>query len=623
VTFSHLWVGRDIEVIANRPFLTCLASVALFGAWVAGAESHQALEVARVDSEHSSAFLQVVAVDGRPQLAVVFEGTDDLHYYARSETAPAPQFNLRIRPSAEGLDFGEPAFPPWRMFHDVGLDTEVEVYVGDFQVLVPLSPVPDGPIRVDVRLTGMACTSQLCLPPFDKTLSARVDFSAATVEPLAAAEPSNGPQATQTVSPAPEPAAGDRSAERQAVLPYGTVVYYLLAILAGVSINLMPCVLPVIPLILMRLIDQSKRSDGSRLATGLAFCVGVVLFFAAFALVSAVINLTTGAVLDLNSLFRYPSAVIVLFLAIVLFGLAMLDVVTISLPSALASQQGSGSGLLGTGGMGFFAGVLSTPCSGALLGFVLVWAQTQPLAVSSTAIILMGVGMALPYAVIVSVPSLLERVPKPGTWMEIFKKSTGFLLFFIAAKLTLAALPKDRLLNVLTYGIVFSFCAWMWGAWVGFATPAGKRRLVRSVALLIAVGAAVWLLPAGGPPEGASIDWQSYDRQAVSRATSQGQSVLLKFTADWCTNCKIVERRVYHDPDVIERIERKNVLPIMADTTLIDYPATRDFQQIYGEAGNVPVTIVVLPNAEVRKLRGIFDKQELIDLLDELPEGPK
>lgn len=611
----------------NGQILTCVIWLALSGAAVFGAEGQTAIELARVDDEHSRVFLQLVTVDGQAHLAVAFTGTDDLHYYARSETAPAPQFNLRVRPSAEGVAFGEPIFPAWKMFYDVGLEKQVEVFVGDFQVLIPLASVPAEAVRVHVQITGMACTSQLCLPPFEKTLTALVDFSAATVQQLTEGKPSESPQPAQTVSPAPGPIAAppatQKAAERQAVLPYSTAVYYLLAIVAGVSINLMPCVLPVIPLILMRLIDQSKRAGGNRIAGGLAFCVGVVLFFAAFALVSAVINLSTGAVLDLNSLFRYPSAVIVLFLAIVLFGLVMLDVVTISLPSALASQQGSGSGLLGTAGMGFFAGVLSTPCSGALLGFVLVWAQTQPLLVSSTAIILMGVGMALPYAVIVSVPSLLERVPKPGTWMEIFKKSTGFLLFFIAAKLTLAALPKDRLLNVLTYGIVFSFCAWMWGTWVGFATPVAKRRLVRFVALLIAVGAAVWLLPAGGPPEGASIDWQSYDRDAVSRATSQGRPVLLKFTADWCTNCKIVERRVYHDPDVIGRIERKNVLPIMADTTLIDYPATKDFQQIYGEAGNVPVTIVVLPNAEVRKLRGIFDKQELLDLLDELPEGPR
>ena len=313
----------------------------------------------------------------------------------------------------------------------------------------------------------------------------------------------------------------------------------------------MPCVLPVLPLILLRLVDQSRRPGGRRIAPGLAFCAGVILFFAAFALISAIISLTTGAVLDLNSLFRYPAAVIVLFLAIVFFGLVMLDIVTLSLPSSVAGRQSAASGLAGSVGMGFFAGMLSTPCSGALLGFVLVWAQTQPLLVSSTAIVLMGVGMALPYAIIVLIPSLLDRIPKPGYWMEIFKKSTGFLLFLIAVKLTLAALPKDRLLNVLMYGIVFSYCVWMWGKWVDFSTPALRRTVIRLIAVALAVGAGLWLLPAQRQPAGAALDWKPYDADVVQQAVSQ-QPVLLKFTADWCTNCKVVERRVYEDPEVVQ-----------------------------------------------------------------------
>jgi thiol:disulfide interchange protein len=383
----------------------------------------------------------------------------------------------------------------------------------------------------------------------------------------------------------------------------------------------MPCVLPVLPLIMMRLIGQANHSSRRRIASGLAFCVGVIFFFAAFAFVSAIINVTTGAVLDLNSLFRYPAAVIVLFLAIVFFALAMLDVVTLSLPSSVAAGEGAAYHLAGSAGMGFFAAILSTPCSGALLGFVLVWAQTQPLLVSSTAIVLMGVGMALPYAVVVLVPSLLNRLPRPGYWMDIFKKSTGFLLFFIAVKLTLAALPKDRLLNVLTYGVVFSFCVWMWGKWSGFSTPAPRTWTIRAIALLIAVGAGFWLLPARGQSAQGGPDWQPYDAGLVQEAVAKGRPVLLKFTADWCTNCKVVERRVYHDPQVVKLLQQKIVLPIKADTTLIDYPATRDLNQVYGEAGNVPVTIVILPDGSQTKLRGIFDKQELIKILDGLPEA--
>ncbi len=614
------------EMNAKKHILACAVFVTCLGGAALGATGVETIEMARVESEYSYVQLRVARVDDQPTLAVVFTGTDDLHYYARSETAAAPGSNLKIRPSAEGVTFGEPVFPDWEQFYDLAQEKNVEVYVGNFEILVPVLSKPTEPATLAVQITGMACTSQVCLRPFEKALTARIDFSAGTVEGLAEAEPQI-PEAPQQASAPPAASdANEASVEsdegRQAVLPYSTWVYYLLAIAAGISINIMPCVLPVIPLILMRLIDQSKRPGGNRIASGLAFCVGVILFFAAFALVSAIINLTTGAVLDLNSLFRYPTAVIVLFLAIVFFGLAMLDVITLSLPSSVASRQGTGSGIAGTAGMGFFAGVLSTPCSGALLGFVLVWAQTQPLLVSSTAIVLMGVGMALPYALIVSIPSLLDRIPKPGTWMEIFKKSTGFLLFLIAAKLTLAALPRDRLLNVLMYGIVFSFCVWMWGQWVGFGTPAGKRRLVRGIALAIAVGVGFWLLPAGGPPEDAVIDWQSYDRDVVQTATDQKRPVLLKFTAEWCTNCKVVEKYVYHVPEVAELIAQKNVLPIKADTTSISYPATADFRDIYGEAGNLPVTIVLLPDGTQKKLRGTFDKKDLIQILKTLPGEP-
>jgi thiol:disulfide interchange protein DsbD len=586
-----------------------------------GASVPEATEIVRFEWEESSAHLTPARWEGRPGIAVVFRGTEDLHYYARSETAPAPGMQLKITATSGNLRFDTAVLPEWTLFED-SLGQQIEVYVGDFTTFVPLRgeslPLDQKEIAVTVEITGIACTSSLCLPPFEKTLNTTLNLAQIATWPSvsigapraeAPSEVLAQPPAEQADSPGPKTSS-----------PSSAVPYYLLAVAAGLSINIMPCVLPVLPLILLRLVDQSRTPGGKRIASGLAFCAGVILFFAAFALVSAIVSLTTGAVLDLNSLFRYPAAVIVLFLAIVFFGLAMLDIITLSLPSSVAGRQSNASTLAGSVGMGFFAGVLSTPCSGALLGFVLVWAQTQPLAVSSTAIVLMGAGMALPYAIIILIPSLLERIPKPGYWMEIFKKSTGFLLFLIAVKLTLAALPKDRLVNVLMYGVIFSFCVWMWGKWVDFTTPALRRRIIRLVAVTLAVGSAIWLLPATELAASSRLDWKPYDAQVVQQATAKRQPVLLKFTADWCTNCKVVERRVYEDPEIVAFLQARNVLPIKADTTVIDYPATRDLKALYGEAGNVPVTIVLLPDGTREKLRGIFDKSELIPILANLPE---
>ncbi len=594
--------------------VVCAIGAALLGglgsAVAEATQGADAVEIVRYESQYSRAHVEPARLDDKPGLAVVFEGTKDLHFYASDETAPAPGLKLKVEATSDALRFEPAVFPKWEVFNDAAIG-KIQVYVANFTVFVPIRQESISSAgqkaAVTVQIAGIACTSQLCLPPFEKTVTATINLSDVdSWKPIALDAAGEGPVSN----------VGWQSAS-----PRSTGIYYLLAILAGLSINIMPCVLPVLPLIMMRLIGQADHSSGRRIASGLAFCAGVVFFFAAFAFVSAIINVTTGAVLDLNSLFRYPAAVIVLFLAIVFFALAMLDIVTLSLPSSVATGEGAAYHMAGSAGMGFFAAILSTPCSGALLGFVLVWAQTQPLLVSSTAIFLMGVGMALPYAVVVLVPSLLNRLPRPGYWMDIFKKSTGFLLFFIAVKLTLAALPKDRLLNVLTYGVVFSFCVWMWGKWAGFSTPAPRTWTIRAIALLIAVGAGFWLLPARGQPAGGGPDWRPYDAGLVQEAISKGRPVLLKFTADWCTNCKVVERRVYHDPQVIKLLRQKNVLPIKADTTLIDYPATKDLKQVYGEAGNVPVTVILLPDGSRQKLRGIFDKEELARILNALPEA--
>jgi len=597
---------------------------AIWGSPGWGMNIPEATQIVRFESEESTAHLTPARWEGRPGIAVVFRGTQDLHYYARSETAPAPGMQLKITATSNDLRFDAAVLPEWSLFDDP-LGQQIEVYVGDFIAFVPIReesiPADKSEIPVPVEITGIACTSQLCLPPFEKILDATFNLAEiATWPSISLGTPRTEtlprdffPLYTEQADPGKQTVSAQSSA-----LPY-----YLLAIAAGLSINIMPCVLPVLPLILLRLVDQSRSPGGKRIASGLAFCAGVVLFFAAFALISAIVSLTTGSVLDLNSLFRYPAAVIVLFLAIVFFGLVMLDIVTLSLPSSITGHQSNSSGLAGSVGMGFFAGVLSTPCSGALLGFVLVWAQTQPLGVSSTAIILMGVGMALPYAIIVLIPSLLSRIPKPGYWMEIFKKSTGFLLFLIAVKLTLAALPKDRLMNVLMYGIIFSCCVWMWGKWVDFTTPTLRRRIVRLISVALAVASAVWLLPATQSTASSRLEWEPYDADIVQQAIAKRQPVLLKFTADWCTNCKVVERRVYEDPEIVGLLQSRNVLAIKADTTVIDYPATRDLKLLYGEAGNVPVTIVLLPDGTRKKLRGIFDKSDLIPILANLPETGK
>ncbi len=130
--------------------------------------------------------------------------------------------------------------------------------------------------------------------------------------------------------------------------------------------------------------------------------------------------------------------------------------------------------------------------------------------------------------------------------------------------------------------------------------------------MLIAVSAGLWLLP----QKTDLIEWVDYDRGRIEDAVAHNRPVLIKFTADWCTNCKILEDRVFRDPQVAAALKEANILPVKADTTLADFPAAVDLQQIYGIPGTVPMTILLVPgHAEPIRLPGIYDKRDLFDAI--------
>jgi len=242
--------------------------------------------------------------------------------------------------------------------------------------------------------------------------------------------------------------------------------------------------------------------------------------------------------------------------------------------------------------------------------------------------------MGIPYVILTAIPGLLEKLPKPGKWMDHFKKLVGFVLIAVAVWM-ITVVPQLQRSGVLYFAVVLAFCLWMWGGWVGFGSKLRNKIIVRILAVALAVAAGFYLLTTPAK----LIDWQSYDAQRIETAVKQDRPVLIKFTADWCLSCKAVEQLVYSRKDVAELIKGKDVLAIKADTTVSDYPATRALANTYGEPG-VPVSILLLPprllvedksgGKDVR-WHGKAFANELIEQLKKLPskndygkkEGPK
>ena len=525
-----------------------------------------------VDLQH-----QTVRPNSNSALAIHFELKKDWHFYASAKTAPG-QMHLKIKPSTEKLvTFFDPVFPESRSYFDKSSDTTLEVFSDKFTVFLPfkVDPFQTKPgetivIDINVGIDGAVCSDIQCqLPNFDN-LSTELQISADA-----------SMSAPKFILPDSNPLNKNVS--------YSALFALLLALLAGLSLNIMPCVWPILPIIVMRIIEQAKANKTKSVAMGLTFCFGILLFFACLASANIILQIFYGTVLQWGDQFRNPAFVGAMALLLIVMALFMFGLFAISLPSSISSKS-SGSGFAGANGMGFLAALLSTPCSFAILATAFAWAQAQPLLLATIAIMVIGIGMAIPYAILTSMPGLLKRLPKAGRWMELFKQAIGFVLLAIAVKL-IGALPQAHRIDVLYFSVILAFCIWMWGTWVSYNTKPLQKWLVRIIAVIIVIAGGWTFLPA---PAEDIIDWQKYDAKSIEDALEKQRPVLIKFTADWCLSCQVVEKTVYAKEDIAKLIEEKRVLAIKADTTTKNLPATLALKNIYNEPG-VPVTILFVP----------------------------
>jgi thiol:disulfide interchange protein len=537
-------------------------------------------------------------------IQVIFNLAKDWHFYADEKTAPEGM-SLKITSQGQGVKFAEPVLPASHLYFDKVTGTKLQVYSGNFSIFVPFTTEANSQsTEIKVLIDGVACTQQLCSKA-SYELSKKLEISkTAKMDTPAFVVPA---QSTNVAVPAPK---GSSTTAKHIALP--------LAILAGLLLNVMPCVWPVLPIIVMRLVSQAQKSKAKSVLLGLAFALGIILFFAALAGLNIILKLGFGLVFQWSDQFRNPAFRISMAFLLVVLALYMFGLFTFGIPAYASSGKQKG-GFFGSVGMGFLAAVLSTPCSFAILTFVLAWAQTQPIPLATITFLLIGVGMALPYVILTMIPKLLEKIPKPGRWMELFKHATGFILLAIGMGF-LKSLLTDKIINILYYAVVLSVCVWMWGVWVEHNTLKTKKWLIRLAAVVLAVISGFIFL---AEPKKELISWQNYDGKIISATQQVQRPVLLKFTADWCLSCKILDKTVYSNKQVADLIKQKGVLAIKADTTDYDYPAAKALREIYNEPA-VPVTVLLLPGTEAPiKLRGNLIKSELMTNLQSLKDVEK
>jgi thiol:disulfide interchange protein DsbD len=366
----------------------------------------------------------------------------------------------------------------------------------------------------------------------------------------------------------------------------GFAAAILLALLGGIVLNLMPCVLPVLSIKVLALLEHADLTPRQMRLQGLAYGAGVLLSFAAIG--SALMGLRAGGA-AIGWGFQLQSPLFVGFLIYLLFGvgLNLSGVFSIGnrltgVGSHLSQQSGYSGSFLG----GALATIVATPCTAPFMAAAVGYALTQPWYKSLVVLEAIGLGLALPYLVITFVPGARRILPKPGQWMLQLKEVLAFPVYGTAVWLmyVLSQLADAYAITVTLFGLVLiGFAAWLYNATC--LSDDKLRRWGTGLSTLVVTGAVglLLLVDESGPLQalqGASdkkgdIEWQSFNQEKLEAFRSKGSSVFVDFTAAWCITCKVNERIALADPAVADAFRREGVVALKADWTRQDAEITK------------------------------------------------
>ncbi len=346
------------------------------------------------------------------------------------------------------------------------------------------------------------------------------------------------------------------------------VTKFSLAMLAGLILNFMPCVLPVIGLKILGFVNESHGNQSRASLLTLVYASGMISFVLAFGIASVLVRTFTDQTLGWGSQFGSTTFQIVITSFMFALALSFLGVWEFPIPGfatgAKSTELSSRHGIVGAFSKGIITTLLATPCSGPFLGSALAVSLTQPAWVVLLIFFGVGVGMASPYLVISAYPAALKWIPKPGPWMETFKEILAFpMLLSVVA--FVAGFPKEERIAMLASLIFTWFACWLIGRVPAWASPFQKSRawVLGAVATVAgAVGSFHYLGPS--PYE---LEWEPFSEQRLQQLVGEGKTVMVDFTAEWCQNCKLNLAVAIHTPRVREVVEKNNVVPLIADLT--------------------------------------------------------
>ena len=399
--------------------------------------------------------------------------------------------------------------------------------------------------------------------------------------------------------------------------PISLLAAILGALIGGMILNLMPCVFPVLAIKVMSFAQHADDRRAHKIS-GIAYSAGVVLSFLALGLLMMVLR-QGGELLGWGFQLQSPAVVAALAVLFTVLGLNLAGVFEFGslVPSNIASKQAKNP-VVNAFLSGVLAVAIASPCTAPFMGASLGLAISLPAFQALLVFGAIGVGMALPYLAASLIPAVARALPRPGAWMDTFRRVMAFPMFATVIWLVWVLGQQsgiDGAGALLAVLLALSFAIW--------ALSLNGRR--PSVLAAISLGILALTFSGLGPNVLKPLEvtsatapgdrWQAWQPGRVEQILSTGQPVFVDFTAAWCVTCQYNKKTTLTHADVLADLESKNVALLRADWTRRDPAITAALQQlgrngvpvyVVYKAGSAPVVLSEI--LSVDEVRGVLAK---------------
>ncbi|WP_201598066.1 protein-disulfide reductase DsbD [Psychrobacter vallis] len=384
---------------------------------------------------------------------------------------------------------------------------------------------------------------------------------------------------TNTISGASATAVGDTATNEVAAAnnvvdsdPFGLASHPWLALvllfLAGLGLALTPCVLPMLPIV-ANIVAREKNPTVKRgVILTTSYAIGVATAYGILGAVIAVFGESLGIIGWLQN----PIILISFAIVFVLLALYMLGVFSVHLPRAISSRmqglsQAGDSKLGSTGGSliaGFLSALVVSPCvSAPLFGALLAVSTIGSPLLGFAALFMLGFGLSAPLILIGATQGKI--MPKAGEWMNWVKQGFALLLFAVALLLIERVFISPVMLMVWAlWFMVVAIWAWSWlgkgrmltqalgliaGIWAVCLIVGAALGNDDSLHPLASLSAAPMVQSTNGQPitNSSATDKNITTLAELDAIVAENPKVIVDLTADWCVECRIMDKNLFHN----------------------------------------------------------------------------